>query len=328
MTLLDLRIANTLIVEERKVTNEMRTRAAAAIVTVFLVAGCSTTSAQRTFATPDDAVNTAVTVARADNNRELEAIFGPGSGDIISSGDPVIDKERRNRFLQAYDEKHALIPQDDRVTLVVGNQDWPFPIPLVRKGKAWLFDTPAGRDEILNRRIGEDELYTIQACLAIVDAQREYAERSHDRSGVLAYARKFISDPGAEDGLYWPAKPDEPQSPLGSLAAEAQNQGYKGRMRTGQPQPFHGYYYIMLTAQGPNASGGAYDYVVNGRMIGGFAVVAYPAEYGNSGVMTFMVSNDGNVYQKDLGPDTARLATAITAYDPDRTWTRVQGANL
>jgi Protein of unknown function (DUF2950) len=205
--------------------------------------------------------------------------------------------------------------------LIMGREDWPFPIPLVRKDGTWRFDTAAGREEILYRRIGRNELDAIETCLAYVDAQQEYAERGVAGNGV--YAQRIVSRPGKKDGLYWPAQSGTDESPLGELAASAAAEGY----RAGQQRaPYHGYYYKVLTRQGPNAPGGALDYVVRGNMIGGFALVAYPAEYRNSGVMTFLVSHQGNVYEKDLGPDTARIAAGMTAFNPDNSWRRVADA--
>lgn len=294
--------------------------AAAAIA----LAGCATTTKQRSFTSPQQAVDVTIAAVRSDDTKSLDAIFGPQNKDLFASGDPVADSDRRQRFLQAYDEKHGLVPDKGGMVLVIGPQDWPYPIPLVKKDHSWVFDVAQGREEILNRRIGQDELYTMQVCLALVDAQREYAETDRDGSGILAYATRFVSTPGTRDGLYWPVKEGEPLSPLGLLAAQAENVSYRGRLSgDGQPQPFHGYYYRMLTAQGKDAPGGAYSYMADGKMIGGFAAVAYPASYGNSGVMTFIVSNDGTVYQKDLGPDTERIAASMTEFNPDTTWTSI-----
>jgi hypothetical protein len=193
----------------------------------------------------------------------------------------------------------------------------------VKRGEAWVFDTAKGKEEILNRRIGENELYTIETLLAIVDAQREYAIKDRDRDSLLEYAQKFVSDSGKKNGLYWEAKQGEPQSPLGPIMARARSEGYKGQAST-TPPPYHGYYYRILTTQGKNASGGAYSYLVNGKMIGGFALVAYPVEYGNSGVMTFIVNHDGRVFQKDLGANTATMAKGLKEYNPDSTWSEVK----
>jgi hypothetical protein len=241
----------------------------------------------------------------------------------VASGDDVADRADRDRVIEAYDAKHQIKMEGaDKAVLVLGNQDWPFPIPLVRKDGAWRFDTAAGREEILFRRVGRNELAAIQTILAYVDAQHEYAEKGVAGSGV--YAQRIVSRPGTKDGLYWPAQSGEDESPLGDLAASAAAEGY----RAGQQRiPYHGYYYKVLTRQGPNAPGGALDYVVRGKMIGGFALVAYPAQYDNSGVMTFLVNHQGTIYEKDLGPQTAAIAAGMTAFNPDSTWQRVSDAD-
>jgi hypothetical protein len=209
---------------------------------------------------------------------------------------------------------------DDKATMVIGQEDFPLPIPLVRKDGMWRFDTAAGRDEILFRRIGKNELEAIQSCLAYVDAQNEYTEKDRTGAGVNTYAQRIISQPGKRDGLFWPTSPGEEASPLGELVAQATRQGYRaGGGRT----PFHGYYFKILTKQGAAAPGGELEYIVRGKMIGGFALVAYPAEYRNSGVMTFLVNHAGTVYQKDLGPDTARLAERMTSFNPDPSWQKI-----
>jgi hypothetical protein len=195
---------------------------------------------------------------------------------------------------------------------------------MVKKGETWVFDTKAGNEELLNRRIGRNELNTIQTCLAMVDAQREYAMKDRDSDKLLEYAQKFWSTPGKKDGLYWEAKEGEAQSPLGALAARAVGEGYASRKPGDKPMPYHGYFYRILKAQGKNAPGGAYDYVVKGKMIGGFALVAFPAEYGASGIMTFIVNHDGVVYQKDLGKETGKIAKAMTKFDPDKTWKKAE----
>jgi hypothetical protein len=248
--------------------------------------------------------------------------LGRDGADIVSSGDAVADASARNRVIEASDAKHQLVMEGaDKAALIIGREDWPFPIPLVRKDGTWRFNTAAGREEILYRRIGRNELSAIQACLAYVDAQQEYAERGIAGNGV--YAQHIVSRPGKKNGLYWPAQFNADESPLGELAASAAAEGY----RVGQQRaPYHGYYYKVLTRQGPNASGGALDYIVRGRMIGGFALLAYPAEYRNSGVMTFLVNHQGNVYEKDLGPNTARIAASMTAFNPDNTWRRITDA--
>jgi len=272
------------------------------------------------FETPEQAAQQLVEAARAGNVQEVRTILGPGSAPLLRSGDAVADAQARKRFLDAYDEEHAVNrEQDNRAILVVGKDDWPFPIPIVQRGDAWRFDSSAGAKEVLSRRIGDNELSAIEACRAYVDAQREYAERDRDHDGYVEYARKFLSSPGRHDGLYWPAKAGADESPLGPLMAGARAEGYNTEPAKSR-KPYHGYYYRILTAQGPAAPGGAYDYLANGHMIGGFALVAFPARYGVSGVMTFIVNQDGVVYQKDLGPRTAELAGNMTRYNPDPSW--------
>jgi Protein of unknown function (DUF2950) len=295
----------------------------ALLLLVAMGDGDAATVAQKTFASAEDAVKAAVAAARSDSDKEMLAIFGAQAKEILFSGDAVADKQRRARFLAAYDEKNRLATEGENTILIVGKQDWPFPIPLVKKGQGWVFDAEKGKQEILNRRIGENELYTIQVCLAIVDAQREYAMKDRDKNALLEYAQKFASDPGKKNGLYWEAKQGEPQSPLGPIMTRARSEGYQGKAST-TPPPYHGYYYRILTAQGKDAAGGAYSYIVKGKMIGGFAVVAYPAEYGNSGVMTFIVNHDGKVFQKNLGNNTASAAKSMKEYDPDSSWTEVK----
>jgi len=279
---------------------------------------------QKGFASPEEAVKAAVAAVKADDDKEVFAIFGTEAKEILYSGDPVSDKQRRERFIHNYDQKNGLSKQGDSVILTVGDKDWPFPIPLVKKGDQWFFDTKAGKEEILNRRIGQNELFTIQTMLAIVDAQREYAMSDRDGDGILEYADKFRSDPGKKNGLYWETKAGEEPSPLGELVVQAKAEGYTKAGSKNNPVAYHGYYFRMLKKQGKHAPGGAYDYVVRGRQIGGFAVVAYPAEFGNSGVMTFVVNHDGVVYEKDLGENTAKTAKAMTTYDTDKTWKKIE----
>jgi hypothetical protein len=278
---------------------------------------------QKSFPSAEEAVKAAVTAARNNDDKELLAIFGAQGKEILYSGDAVADKERRGQFLAAYDEKNRLDAKGEDRILIVGKQDWPFPIPLVKKGQSWVFDTAQGKEEVLNRRIGENELNAIQSCLAIVDAQREYAIKDRNRDGLLEYAQKFVSDPGKKNGLYWDAKQGEPQSPLGPILSQARREGYPGKTSS-TPVPYHGYYFRILSAQGKDAPGGAYSYLWRGKMIGGFALVAYPATYGNSGVMTFIVNHDGKVFQKNLGSNTATIAKAMKEYNPDKTWTEVK----
>jgi DUF2950 family protein len=279
--------------------------------------------AQKMFSSPEEAVKAAIAAARSNNDNELLAIFGPKAKEILFSGDPVADKQRRSEFVAAYDQANRLSTEGEDRILIAGKQDWPFPIPIVKKGQSWMFDTEQGKQEVLNRRIGGNELFTIQTMLAIVDAEREYAIKDRDRNGLLEYAQKFLSDPGKKNGLYWEAKSGEPESPLGPIMVQARSQGYGAKITTA-PGPYHGYNYRILTAQGKDAPGGAYSYIVKGKMIGGFAVVAYPAEYGNSGIMTFIVNYDGKVFQKNLGPNTAAAAKSMKEYNPDKTWTEVK----
>ncbi len=275
---------------------------------------------QLTFASPEEAVRAMVKALNSNDLKALEAIFGPGRRDLITSGDPLVDQSGRERFLKLYGEKNRLEQTADKVVLSIGNDDWPFPIPLVKKDDLWRFETEEGSEEILARRIGRNELDAIQVCLAYVDAQREYALKDRDADGLLQYAQKFRSDKGMKNGLYWDVKEGEKQSPLGPLFAAAQEKGYSGKSGGGQPVPYYGYYYRILKGQGKNAPGGAYDYMVKGEMIGGFALVAYPAKYASSGIMTFIVNHDGTVYQKDLGPNTEKAAQAMELFDPDSTW--------
>ena len=300
--------------------------AAAVVATVFILVGVTADAAlkQKVFATPEDAVKAVITAARNNDDKELIAIFGKSAKDLIFSGDAVEDKQRRELLLKTYDEKNSIVPQNGNMILVIGKDDWPLPIPLAKKGETWFFDTKKGRQEVLNRRIGENELSTIQTMLAVVDAQREYAVKDIDGDGVPEYARKFASDPGKKNGLYWETKEGEEPSPLGPIVAQAKKEGYEGKKSGDKPIPLHGYYYRILEAQGKNAAGGAFDYVLKGKMIGGFAVVAYPAKYGNSGVMTFVVNHDGVVYQKDLGKNTEKAAKTIKKFDPDKTWKKVE----
>jgi hypothetical protein len=254
---------------------------------------------------------------------QLLSIMGTEGEPIISSGDDVADRQHYRKFLMLYDQKHTITPEgSNAATLTVGDSAWPFPIPIVRNPSGWVFDAKAGQEEILNRRIGENELSAIQVCKAISDAEHEYALRDPEHSGVNEYAQKFASDPGRRNGLFWRAKASEKPSPLGELAANAAAEGYT-RSTTG-PIPYHGYYYRIIQAQGPHAPGGELSYVVHGKMTLGFAVVAYPAEYGNSGVMTFAMGSDGVVYQKDLGEDSWEIASNMKAFDPDPSWTKAK----
>jgi hypothetical protein len=275
-------------------------------------------SKQKTFETPEAAVGALVQALRDNSEKELSVVLGPGSTALISSGDEVGDREQSAKFIRHYDDKNRLENVGDKkIILHVGNSDWPFPIPLVKTGKNWRFDTKLGKEEILSRRIGRNELAAIQTCLAIVDAQREYATVDREGDGLLKYAQKFHSDKGKKDGLYWESAPGEKPSPLGPLIAKAQSEGYRKKEK---PAPYNGYFFRILTAQGKDARGGAYSYLVKGKMVGGFALVAYPASYGASGVKTFIVNHEGVVYEKDLGPETAVKAKAMKDFNPDKTW--------
>ena len=283
------------------------------------------TAKQMTFASPEDAVKAMIDAMKAGDKAQLSSIFGPGSESVISSGDDVVDKAERERFLKNYEEKNSLEKKgDDQVILQVGKDDWPLPIPVRKTGSAWSFDVKAGKEEILNRRIGRNELNVIDLLDSYVDAQREYAARDWDGDGVYSYAQKFGSTPGKKDGLYWEAKEGEEASPFGPLVARAAREGYTKPAKSGEKSPFEGYYFKILTAQGKHAPGGGYDYVVKGNMILGFGLVAYPAKYGASGIMTFIVNQEGVVYQKDLGKRTAKTAEAMKKYDPDPTWKKIE----
>jgi hypothetical protein len=300
----------------------------AAVVLVIAGLGFSFADAsavkQKGFATPEEAVRAFAAAMKSNDESELLSIFGAAEKELISSGDPVRDNQRREMFIGDFERKSSLSREGAKMVLVIGEKDWPFPVPLVKKGSQWFFDTQAGREEILNRRIGENELSTVQTLLAIVDAQREYAMKDRDGDGVREYAEKFGSDPGQKNGLYWETQPGDEPSPLGELVADARAEGYRRSGSKQGPIPFHGYYFRILTKEGKHASGGAFDYVVKNNMIGGFAVVAYPAAYGNSGVMTFMVNHEGVVYEKNLGKNTTTTARAMKWFDPDKTWKKVE----
>jgi hypothetical protein len=283
--------------------------------------------ARSAFATPDDAALALAEAVRGGDPKALLAVVGPDSGSWLFSGDDVADREDWKRFLAAYDQKHSISEEPDgKAVLIVGDDDWPFPAPLVRKGGGWVFDAEAGREEITNRRIGRNELDTVQTLLAIVDAQRDYATEDLDGNGFNDYARRFVSTKGKRDGLYWPVEEGQPLSPLGPLISDATDEGYavkQSKSQRHEPTPYHGYLYRMLTAEGKNSPDGAYNYLVGDKMFGGFAVVAYPAKYGTSGVMTFLVNHNGIVYQKDLGNGTASAASAMRSFNPDTSWTVV-----
>lgn len=274
---------------------------------------------QRRFASPEEAMTALVDAIKADDRKVLLDILGPEGRTLVDSGDAVADRSAGQRFAAEYDRAHRLEGGGGKVVLHVGPDDFPFPIPLVPEGPVWRFDTRAGKEEILNRRIGGNELHAIQACLAYVDAQREYYSEDRNADGLREYAQRVASTPGKRDGLFWETKAGETPSPLGPLVAQARIEGYGGARQT-TPVAYQGYYYRILTAQGPDAPDGAYDYLAHGRMIGGFALVAFPAQYGVSGVMTFIVSHAGVVYQKNLGPNTAAIARGLKLFNPDGSW--------
>lgn len=275
------------------------------------------------FSSPGKGVAALVSAVRAHDVKRLTAIFGPGSESLVSSGDRVADRSDRKKFLDMYHERHAIDrSMEGKAVLLLGAESYPFPFPLLKKGKQWVFDRSACVEEVLNRRIGRNELTAIQVAQAYVEAQREYVSKDRDGDGVPAFAARFRSSPGKKDGLFWENSPGEEESPFGPLVAQAAREGY-GKGEEELLSPYHGYYFRILTAQGERAEGGSYDYLVGGRMVLGFALVAYPAQYGGSGIMTFMVNQGGAVYEKDLGPDTARVAEAITAFSPDAGWKKL-----
>ena len=275
---------------------------------------------QKVFGSPEEAMKAIAEAVQAGDVKGVMAILGPEGEDILSSGDQVADKADQERFLRRYQERVDLVQDRDRVSVIIGNDYFPFAVPIVKKGEGWVFDTKAGREEVLNRRIGRNELAAIQVCLAYVEAQREYASTDRERDGIIQYAQKIVSDAGRRNGLYWEVAEGEIPSPLGPFAAKAAAEGYK--KKGDKAIPYYGYYYKILKGQGMSAAGGAYKYVINGHMVAGFALVAWPAEYNVSGVMTFVVNQNGTVYQKDLGPKTDGVVKAMTVYNPDRTWKR------
>ena len=294
-----------------------------ALIISFGACSKSEKSSNRVFASPEDAGNTLLEAAKSGDQNAVLAIFGPESKEFLLSGDAVQDKAAVDAFVTAYGTMHRWrkMPEDAQV-LLIGADNFAFPIPLKKNSAGqWFFDAAAGKDEIQNRRIGRNELAVIEVCGALVDAQAEYFSQPHEGAGPNQFAVKFISDAGKQNGLYWESADGQPKSPLGPLAAFATTEGYS--VKANSHAPFHGYYFHMLNKQGSHAPGGARDYVVNGKMVGGFAFVAYPAEYGNSGVMTFLINQDGVLLQKDLGKTTTETAAAMTEFDPDTSWSVV-----
>jgi hypothetical protein len=280
--------------------------------------------AQKSYASPEAAIAALADAVKSGNKAALNLILGSKGGKLISSGDPVADENGRAAFTKAYGEANKLEFEDDaQAVLVIGKDGWPFPIPLVKIHNKWKFDTAQGEQEILARRIGRNELAAIQVCLAVADAEHEYAASHVDSDGVPNYTLRIVSAPNKHDGLYWPATPNETSSPLGPLMAAAAAEGYTPAHSMVQT-PYHGYFYRILGAQGKNAPGGEYEYSIRGKMIGGFAVIAYPARYGASGIKTFMVNHEGMVFEKDLGKDTTTVAANMKTYNPDATWKEVE----
>ncbi len=277
----------------------------------------------RHYASPEEAGKALAAAAKAGDKAAVDAIFGPDMKELLS-GDAKQDSIEFAAFAKSVGQYTQWVRKaDDRFVLNVGGQNWPMPIPLVRKDGAWFFDAAAGKDEVVNRRVGKDELTAIGVCRTYVLAQREYASEERDGSGMLRYAQRIKSTAGARDGLYWRATPDEDQSPFGPLVSEARAEGYTRKTDEGEPQPFQGYLFKILTGQGPAAAGGAYSYIINGNMVAGFALVAYPAHWGESGVMTFIVNQWGRVYESNLGADSAAIAASMTEFNPDADWTPV-----
>jgi hypothetical protein len=292
------------------------------VLTVLVPFAYAQAPAQMTFATPDDAAIALWEGFKSNDLEKLSAIFGPNAQEDFSSGDPIADKNDREVMAAAMGQSWRWAPRGTKEELVIGEEAWPFPVPLVKIGARWQFDSKAGAAEVLARRVGRNELAVIDLCKAYVLMQQAYANQPHDEKKAGLYAEKFQSTPEQQDGLYWSVNPGEQPSPLGDLAAEAAAGGYE-REKTPKA-PFMGYYFRILTAQGPAASGGAKSYIVNGDMSGGFALIAYPAKYASSGVMTFIVNQSGVVYEKDLGPETSKIATGLNEYNPDHLWKKVR----
>jgi hypothetical protein len=283
---------------------------------------------QRDFASAEAAADAFVAALRDNKEADLRAILGPQADRVIDSGDRYADRELRQRFVALFDQKHTIDEKGPgSAELDVGPDGWPLPIPLVESNGRWSFDTKAGAQAIVDRRIGRNELSAIRTLLACVDAEHDYFDRARQETGTGVYAMRLLSTPGKRDGLYWPVAEGGTESPLGPLVDAARDAGYPGELAGGKPIPYEGYYFRILTAEGSDASGGAKSYIQSGRMTGGFALVAWPARYESTGIMTFIVGPDGDVYQKNLGPDTERIAAAMKTFDPDLSWARVTETN-
>ncbi len=287
---------------------------AAGVATAFATGASAQSAKPQGFATPEAAADALTDAIRRDDSKAVGAILGSGWRDLVL-GRPEDEAQLREKFLEAWDARHKVVVDGNKATIEAGTTGWTGPIPIVRDGDQWRFDTEAGRQEITARRIGRNELSVIQSLLALVDAQHDYAALDPMKVGAPVYARRLLSSPGRRDGLYWDTAPGEPESPIGPALATAQAHG-----QGGTEDGYYGYRFRLLYAQGPDAPGGAYDYLVKDRMIGGFAILAWPIRYDDTGVMTFMVNQDGVVYEQDLGPDTATKAAAITTYNPDTAW--------
>lgn len=291
-------------------------------VLIAASASAQDSTAPQVFKSPAAAATALATAAKSSDMSALGSILGSDGKEILSSGDPVADQNARDKFAAKYTEMHRLAYDDQgRVILYLGAENWPLPIPLVKQNGGWAFDTAAGKQEVLYRRIGQNELFTIGVLDDLANAQGDYANEVRDGGGATQYAQKIVSDAGEHNGLYWPVAEGEPESPIGPLIAKATAEGYK--KESSAPVPFHGYYYKVLTRQGSNAPGGKKNYIRDGKMTNGFAFLAYPAEYRSSGVMTFMINQDGVVVQKDLGTNTSTIASEMTDYNPDHSWDQV-----
>lgn len=292
---------------------------------LFCAPGCVFASGEERFNSPEAAIDALKAAVQNRDTNALHAIFGPAAHSLVSA-DLVEAAQEREVFVERLRQKVTPVPESEaKVQLHLGEDGWAFPIPLVKQGGQWFFDTEAGREEILNRRIGADEIGAIRVCRAFVQAQREYASQDRNGDEVLEYAQHLCSTPGTHDGLYWPTRTGDELSPLGPLVAQARVEGYRhqSHILSENQAPYHGYYFKILTRQGKNAPGGKYDYIINGHMIAGFALVAWPTQWGNTGIMTFIVNQQGKVLQKNLGPRTSSIAAAMSAYDPDKTWAPV-----
>jgi hypothetical protein len=296
------------------------------VTAIFILAGSIQAVAapsQKLFSSPEDAVKALTDAVNAKDTNALDQIFG-SAGKDLRSGDEVQDATELVEFAKYLVEKSDLVKEGDaKVILHIGNENWPFPVPMVKYNNKWFFDTEAGKEETLNRHIGENELTAILVCRTYVKAQREYVLKDWDGDGIFAYAQKLRSDKGKRNGLFWRSAPGEEVSPLGEIVAQAWHEGYKknkAAFKEAEPSPFHGYYFNILTGQGKNAPGGAYSYIVNGNMVGGFAMIAFPSNWGKSGVMTFVVNQQGKVYEKNFGIDTVKIAQTMKLYNPDKTW--------